>query len=145
MMKRHLGSLSKNLFLCLMTAVIGFEICALPPGAAAAAPASAPQATAAPTAASKEACLNCHGPFDKLATANAKYLASSGEKINPHRFVPHDSKDAKAIPGCSNCHETHPLPPKAAAIAAALPKADVQWCYTCHHKNNFVSCKECHK
>ena len=101
------------------------------------------QPSAPAPAASKEACLNCHGPFDKLV-ANVNYQAPSGEKITPHRYVPHSAKEAKAIPECSNCHEPHPVPP--AANAAALPKPDVQWCYTaCHHKNTFQLCKDCHK
>jgi hypothetical protein len=99
----------------------------------------------APAAAvSKEACLNCHGPFDKLV-ANVNYQAPSGEKIAPHRYVPHTAKEAKAIPECSNCHEPHPVPPVAGGVAT-LPKPDVQWCYTtCHHKNTFQLCKDCHK
>jgi hypothetical protein len=100
-------------------------------------------AGAAPAAA-KDACLNCHGPFDKLV-ANVNYQAPSGEKISPHRYVPHSAKEAKAIPECSNCHEPHPVPPSASNVAA-LPKPDVQWCYTtCHHKNTFQLCKDCHK
>jgi len=97
------------------------------------------------TATSKEACLNCHGSYDKLAAATAGYVAPSGEKITPHQYVPHDSKEAKDIPGCSNCHQPHPLPPAASNPAAGI-KPDVQWCYTtCHHKNNFELCKNCHK
>ncbi|HVN97750.1 MAG TPA: cytochrome c3 family protein [Syntrophorhabdaceae bacterium] len=112
-------------------------------GAATTAPTAAPQANPPASMDSQKACLDCHGPFDKLATASPGYLAPSGEKINPHRFVPHDSKDAKAIPGCTNCHQAHPLPPTAAALAA-IPKPDVEWCYTCHHKNNFTNCAQCH-
>ena len=105
----------------------------------------APQTNTPDTATSKEACLNCHGPFDKLASAAASYVAPSGEKITPHRFVPHDSKGAKGIPECSNCHQPHPAEPTASDLAA-LAKPDVQWCYaTCHHKNTFESCKDCHK
>lgn len=144
-MKRQFESLFKCRFLFLIAAMIILEVCTEPAGATAAAPAGAPQTAASASAASKEVCLNCHGPFDKLATASADYVASSGEKITPHRFVPHNSKDTKAIPECNNCHETHPLPPMATGVAA-LPKPDVQWCYTaCHHKNNFASCKDCHK
>jgi hypothetical protein len=59
--------------------------------------------------------------------------------------VPHSAKDVKAIPGCSNCHEPHPVPLTAGGLTA-LPQPDVQWCYSaCHHKNNFVPCKDCHK
>ena len=94
---------------------------------------------------SKEACLNCHGPFDKLAAAPASYTAPSGEKITPHRYVPHSSKEARGIPECSNCHQRHPAEPTASDLAA-LAKPDIQWCYTtCHHKNNFEPCKDCHK
>jgi len=97
------------------------------------------------TANSKEACLDCHGPFDKLAAATASYVAASGEKITPHRYVPHDSKEAKGIPECSNCHQPHPLPPTARNLANAA-KPDVHWCLmTCHHNNNFEPCKKCHK
>jgi hypothetical protein len=111
-------------------------------GAAAESPPGQPSAPAA--AASKEACLDCHGPFDKLV-ANVNYQAPSGEKITPHRYVPHAAKEAKAIPECSNCHEPHPVPPAAGGVAT-LPKPDVQWCYTtCHHKNTFQLCKDCHK
>jgi len=94
---------------------------------------------------SKDVCLNCHGPFDKLAAATSNYKAPSGEVITPHRYVPHDSKEAKGIPECSNCHQPHPAEPTASDLAT-LPKPDVQWCYTaCHHKNNFEPCKDCHK
>jgi hypothetical protein len=102
------------------------------------------QSSSPPAASSKSACLNCHGPFDALA-ANANYHAPSGEKISPHRHVPHTSTGITSIPGCDNCHAPHPVPPSPAAVAA-LPKPDVQWCYTaCHHKNTFQLCKDCHK
>ena len=138
--------LFKSLFLSLMASMFILEAFAPAAEAAAAAPAAAAQkAASSPAVASKEDCLRCHGPFDKLAGGSANYVAPSGEKIVPHRFVPHNSKEAKAIPGCNNCHEPHPVPPAATALAA-LPKPDVQWCYTaCHHKNNFTLCKDCHK
>jgi hypothetical protein len=145
-MQRQSESLVKSLFLALMAAMLIIKVCAMPVGAATAAPSATAQKAASPAAAtSKDDCLNCHGPFDKLSATSAGYVAPSGEKISPHRFVPHNSKEVKAIPGCSNCHEPHPLPPKTPALAG-LPKPDVQWCYTaCHHKNNFVLCKDCHK
>ncbi len=89
-------------------------------------------------------CLDCHGPFDKLAASAPSYAAPSGEKITPHRFVPHDSKEAKAIPECSNCHQPHSVPPSE-SDRAALRKPEVDWCYSsCHHENTFKPCKECH-
>ncbi len=100
-------------------------------------------ATTASTAAgsSKDACLECHGPFDKLVSATANYNAwQGGEKTSPHRYVPHDSKD---IPECSNCHkQAHPLSPTAADISA-MPKPNPQWCYTCHHAG-VLQCGTCH-
>jgi len=103
--------------------------------------------TAAPpgTEFPKDDCLKCHGPFDKLAGETAGYMAPSGEKINPHVYVPHTSREAKAVPECTNCHEPHTVPAKAAKTAAQ-PKPEVEWCYTtCHHRNNFEPCKDCHK
>ncbi len=101
-----------------------------------------PQGSGRTAANSKDACLACHGPFDGLAAATAGYAASDGKKITPHRYVPHEAKEAKSIPECGNCHEPHPLPPAAGKPAA---KPDVQWCFVnCHHENNFESCKKCH-
>jgi hypothetical protein len=92
----------------------------------------------------KDACLACH-PFDKLAALPPKYVNDSGEKINPHVYVPHDQKVAKSIQDCALCHtKQHPLPPTAADIAA-MPKPEVKFCYSaCHHSYNFTPCKACH-
>jgi hypothetical protein len=90
-------------------------------------------------------CLDCHGPFDKLIAASAKYVAPSGEKTSPHRYVPHDSKLEKDVPECSHCHTAHPLSPLPSKGAIDLSKLGVQWCYdTCHHQKDLKSCKECH-
>ena len=97
------------------------------------------------TAADSKECLTCHGPFDKLAEASAKYVAPSGEKGSPHRFVPHDSKKEGDIPECANCHKAHPVDPLPAKGSIDLSKVNVQWCYdTCHHEKNFEPCKKCH-
>ena len=130
------------LFLFAVGGVVSTNVSLLPAEGAAAAPSA--QAGSPPSATSKVACLNCHAPFDKLV-ASAIYQAPSGEKISPHRYVPHSAKEAKAIPECNNCHEPHPVPPSPGG-STALPKPDVQWCYTaCHHKNTFQLCKDCHK
>jgi predicted CXXCH cytochrome family protein len=86
------------------------------------------------------ACLKCHGPFEKLTSASPKFVTQKGEKINPHRYVPHDLKD---IPDCVSCHKPHSAAPNAKEIAA-LPKPGVKTCYECHHKEDFASCKSCH-
>ena len=87
------------------------------------------------------ACLKCHGPFEKLTSASPKFVTEKGEKVNPHRYVPHDLKD---IPECVSCHKPHSATPSAGEIAA-LPKPNVKTCYECHHKESFASCKSCHK
>jgi predicted CXXCH cytochrome family protein len=86
---------------------------------------------------SKEACLGCHGPFDKLASATANYTMPSGEKTSPHRYVPHNSKD---IPECRKCHKPHPVP---LTSTKGLPKANTDLCYTCHHAM-VLQCGTCH-
>ncbi len=90
-------------------------------------------------------CLDCHGPFDKLIESTANYVAPSGEKTSPHRYVPHDSKKAEDIPECKRCHAAHPLDPLPAHGSIDLSKVGVQWCYdACHHEKNLTTCKECH-
>jgi hypothetical protein len=126
----------------MVAVMVSMHVTLLPAGAAAASPSVQPGTPV--NEASKETCLTCHGPFDKLA-ASTNYQAPSGEKISPHRYVPHTAKEAKAIPECSNCHALHPVPPTTSGLTA-LPKPEVQWCYTaCHHKNTFQPCKDCHK
>ena len=108
------------------------------------APTLPPAATAAATAktagSTKDLCLGCHGPFDKLVTASANYVWLNGDKKSPHRYVPHESK---IIPECSQCHKPHPVPPTASDIAA-LGKPDPKWCYTCHHAG-VLECGTCHE
>jgi hypothetical protein len=110
MTKPSLRFVRIGVFLFVTVATFIPEVRVLHTGAAAAAPPVTSQTSTSTTAGSRDVCLNCHGPFDKLAATNAKYQAPSGEKISPHRYVPHSAKDVKAIPGCSNCHEPHPVP-----------------------------------
>jgi hypothetical protein len=135
-----------SVVLFVLISVITFQASGVAVGAAGATSTGAAQTdSSASEATTKEACLNCHGPFETLTAKTPDYVAPSGETIVPHRFVPHNSGASKAIPECNNCHEGHPLPPGGAARKAP-PKADVQWCYTaCHHENNFTPCKACHK
>jgi predicted CXXCH cytochrome family protein len=102
-----------------------------------------PQApsTAGAQESASSACLGCHGPFEKLASAPPFFAAPSGEKINPHRYVPHDLKE---IPDCVSCHKPHSATPSAAEIAA-LPKPNVTSCFECHHTKTFQNCQDCHK
>ena len=98
------------------------------------------------TGAGKDVCLGCHGPFDELIERTAKYVAPSGETTSPHRYLPHKetAKEARSLPDCGNCHQTHPVPP-APSDLAALPKPKVEWCYKkCHHTKDFTPCMTCH-
>lgn len=95
--------------------------------------------TAAPKdrPASTSACLDCHGPFETLAATAPTIKTNDKRVINPHRYVPHDSKDA---PECAGCHEEHPVPP----VEPVKKPTSVAWCYSCHHLQDFTDCKECH-
>ena len=108
-------------------------------------PAAAKDAESPAGLVSKDGCLECHGPYDKLAGASAAFAEPKGEKVNPHVYVPHASREAKAVPECANCHEPHAIPP-GAEKDKARSKANVEWCYNaCHHNNDFEPCKNCHK
>lgn len=93
--------------------------------------------------AGKEACLECHGPFPKLVEKTNGYKTESGESVTPHRFIPHDSVDDKAIPECLKCHPRHPPNPSAEDLAK-LKKPDLEFCFKCHHTRDFTPCKTCH-
>ncbi len=82
-------------------------------------------------------CLECHGPYEQLASAEPGFAFSPDLKINPHRYVPHDSKE---IPDCTGCHEEHPVPP----TEPVKKPTSVAWCYACHHTQDFSDCKQCH-
>jgi hypothetical protein len=89
----------------------------------------------------KDQCLSCHGPYEKIIKATAGFTTPDGETVTPHQYVPHDEK--KDIPECSNCHTPQPMPPKDKS-QVVKPK-DVEWCYTsCHHAHNLQNCKNCH-
>lgn len=101
-----------------------------------------PAATTAKAAgSSKDACLMCHGPYEKLVSSTSGYLMQDGDekvKSSPHRYMPHDSKD---IPECGECHKPHPVP---LTSKEGLPKADAKWCYLCHHTGD-LKCGTCHR
>jgi hypothetical protein len=93
-----------------------------------------------------KACLDCHGPVDKFMAASTRYQVPGGEKINPHRYVPHDSKSAAEIPDCTNCHSAHSLSPLPKTGTVDRSKLNVEWCFkACHHTKDFTPCKKCHE
>jgi predicted CXXCH cytochrome family protein len=112
-----------------------------PPAASPTAPPSKPN-TSANTTGGKDVCLECHGPFDDLTNAPITFAAENGDKINPHRHVPHNRTDAQGVVECTKCHHPHPLP---LTSKAGLPKANAYWCYSCHHTHEFLPCKTCHQ
>ena len=92
-------------------------------------------------ATSKTACLTCHGPFDALIRKTAKYVMPSKEVTSPHRYVPHQSGEAKDVPECTSCHDVHAQP---APANQDLTRNKVDYCYSCHHEKAFTACAECH-
>ncbi len=100
-----------------------------------------PAATTATASSSSQACLACHGPYDKIMAATASYVLPSGDKVSPHQFVPHDSTN---VPDCTNCHKPHPIPPTASDIAA-MQNTSPKYCTECHHTGNMESCAICHE
>lgn len=83
-------------------------------------------------------CLKCHGPFEKLIDKTKDYVSQFDEHINPHQFVPHDSK---SVPDCAECHEAHPIPFK---VESAPASPELTYCYSCHHTQTFETCSKCH-
>jgi hypothetical protein len=102
-------------------------------------------ASAPATSTAGNTCLRCH-PWDRVMERSSTYvIKASGEKVNPHMYVPHDSKEAKDIPDCLKCHTTHTLSPRPTRGSIDLSKVDVKWCYdACHHEKTFEPCKKCH-
>jgi hypothetical protein len=103
-----------------------------------------PDMSAGPQEAAKIAkpkCLDCHGPFDKIAAATAKYQAPSGETVTPHQYIPHAEK--KNIPECTECHRPHPVPLE--SKSDAVKPESIDFCYSgCHHARNLQRCNTCH-
>jgi predicted CXXCH cytochrome family protein len=83
-------------------------------------------------------CLKCHGSFEKLLERTKDYVTEWDEKANPHQYVPHNSTK---VAECSECHDPHPIPFKKVEDAR---KPNVDYCYSCHHAQTLVNCKECH-
>ena len=99
-----------------------------------------PDASASPG--EKSECLQCHDVFEKLAAGPQKFTAESGEKINPHMYVPHEAKIPKNIPQCTRCHRPHAIP---LTSKETIPQPTIDWCYSCHHAFEFKPCGACHK
>lgn len=120
--------------------VLSALILSVPGAGAAEAEVSADETTAT--------CLACHGgSLEALAEKTKDYKDDWGDPVNPHVGVdktlanPHASKTP---PACTNCHEAHPVPPQP---GMKVKKADVTWCYGCHHMETFEPCGQsgCHE
>ena len=89
----------------------------------------------------KEMCLGCHGPFDKLKAKNVQVEADP-KPVNPHTYIPHNGKGGMdQVWECTMCHTPHAMPPKK---DPNREPANVEACYQCHHQYNFKRCDECH-
>jgi hypothetical protein len=85
-------------------------------------------------------CLACH-KYDELLALKPKFEVKAGS-VNPHWYVPHDSKQ---ILECTNCHVPHatsPLPKGPQDVD--MSQVNVETCFSCHHLQNFTPCKTCH-
>ncbi len=96
---------------------------------------------------SNDVCLGCHGPYDKVVKATANYAIQdgSGSVVNPHTTVDMSAKKphttGKGVPQCTNCHKPHPQP---LVSSKDVAKANVEYCFSCHHQRNFMLCSQCH-
>lgn len=89
----------------------------------------------------KEKCLSCHGPFDKLIAKNIQ-IEADPSPVNPHLYIPHTKDGAMdKIWECTMCHQAHSIPPKK---DPSREKATIEACYQCHHQYNFNRCDSCH-
>ena len=90
-------------------------------------------------------CLACHGSYDKIREATAKFKATSGEAVTPHQYLPHKANEGEDqdIPDCTECHEEHSMP--VTDKSKVVKPKDNEFCYTaCHHMNNLDNCNKCH-
>ena len=88
---------------------------------------------------SPEDCLACHGEFKDIVAKSEGYTNEFGEKVNPHRYVPHDSTK---LPDCLACHKQHEIPPKGKVVQTGMT---MDYCYSCHHTETFAKCTDCHQ
>lgn len=103
--------------------------------------ASAENTLEPPSPLSTNPCLGCHN-YNKLLALEPKFIVKD-EPVNPHRYIPHDSKE---IPDCTSCHEPHstsPLPKGPEDVD--MSKVNVEMCFSCHHLQNLTPCESCHE
>ena len=105
-------------------------------------------ASAEPTPMKAEQCLGCHGgSLEKLAEMTPYIKNDWDEVVQPHIYIdeyagkPHQTK---MLPDCLRCHTAHSFPP---VKTDTKSKADLSYCYGCHHTETFDSCTQsgCHR
>ena len=94
----------------------------------------------APPPMTKDQCLACHGPFEKLVKKDFK-IEAVPNPINPHVFVPHIGQ-TKDFFDCLLCHQQHTIPPEKGYHDKS---ATLDACFGCHHTEEFAKCSSCHK
>ena len=85
-------------------------------------------------------CLECHD-WEEISNKDPYYASYNPEEsmpINPHRYVPHETKDKVS---CVSCHTAHD---EDEPDASKVVKASVTECFMCHHSMTFKLCDECH-
>ncbi len=95
-------------------------------------------ASSAVLGASKETCLQCHGPYDALIGKKVE-AAADPAPVNPHQYIPHaQTGTLNEVWECTMCHEEHAL--------GAKPKgeATIEACFSCHHQKSFAPSDESH-
>lgn len=97
--------------------------------------------------AASTACLQCHGPYDKIVAGSTTFMTDSGENVNPHTTLDESQlkvhKSGKGIIQCAECHAPHPQPLES---IQDVPPPKIDYCYyACHHKGKFTPCSKCHE
>lgn len=84
-------------------------------------------------------CYRCHEDRETLIAATANYATDAGITINPHErkvnkanFDDPHGEDA-TYPPCATCHSMHDDSP------------GIEYCFSCHHAENFDPCTTCHE
>lgn len=106
-------------------------------------------ASATAPAPTPEQCLACHGgSLENLAAKAPKVEDEDGMLVQPHQYLDVNAKyphKSKTLPQCTDCHQAHAFP-VTPEFLKNRQKANISGCYSCHHRETFISCTSsgCH-